>query len=487
MNRLLLAILLLVSSFPAWSVGMGVEDARHLLNRIGFGATPEAIAEYARLPRQTAVERILAPVSTEVRVTPPADAIEYIPRSRLRSQRMQGGDAKDAVHKEMLRRGFLLRGWWVEEMLAARTPPQQLRERMTLFWHNHFVSALQKVKMPSLMYEQNRLFRQEGMGNFDALLRMAVKSPSMLVYLDAATSRKGEPNENLARELLELFTLGEGHYSEQDVKEAARALTGWSVDLETGRFVFRRPIHDEGEKVFLGRQGRFDGDDILDILLSRREMAEFIVTKLWREFVSPEPDLGEVQRIAREWRSSGYAMRNVLSSLFKSAAFWAPQNRGLLIKSPVDLIVGTLHTFGNHRVDGLPLAFAMAQLGQDLFNPPNVKGWPGGEAWINSNTLLLRKQMIERILRSEGKDRPRNQDKENAMREQGGMGDEFQLKRRFMSAIAEISIDQSTWMRRMQQQGLQNTQVLLALPEAYPAGSIADVRSLLLDVGYQLR
>jgi uncharacterized protein (DUF1800 family) len=221
----------------------------------------------------------------------------------------------------------------------------------------------------------------------------------MIVYLDNASNRKAQPNENFAREVMELFTLGEGHYTERDIKEAARAFTGWSIEPETAEFKFRRLQHDYGSKSVLGRSGDLDGDNVLDLLLAQPETAQFITAKLWREFVSPDPDPAEVKRIAARFRESGYDIKVALRSMLTSAAFYAPQNRGCLIKSPVDLAVGTVQLFEVQTGDLIPFALLTAGLGQNLFSPPNVRGWPGGEAWINSTTLLMRKQFVERLFR----------------------------------------------------------------------------------------
>jgi len=292
--------------------------------------------------------------------------------------------------------GLELRAWWLREMLATESP---LTERMTLFWHGHFATSQQKVRSNQLMYRQNVLLRREALGNFGTLLHAIARDPAMLVYLDNAGSRRGAPNENFAREVMELFTLGEGRYGEADVKEAARAFTGWSLERGTGEFTYRRIWHDYGEKTVLGRKGRFDGDDILDVLLERPETARFIAAKLWREFISPQPDAAEVERWAQVFREARYEVKPLLRAIFLSKAFWAEENRSALVKSPVDLAVGTMRASGMNPFDLRPAVFACASLGQNLFAPPNVKGWPGGNAWIDSATLLARKQWLERIFR----------------------------------------------------------------------------------------
>ena len=200
---------------------------------------------------------------------------------------------------------------------------------------------------------------------------------------------------------MELFTLGEGRYTEQDVKEAARAFTGWSLDRETGRYLFRPALHDYGVKTVLGKSGRFDGDDVLDILLARPETAEYVTAKLWREFVAPDVDPAEVRRIAARFRNSHYDVRVVLKAILTNDAFYAAEHRGVLVKSPVELVVGTLRVFELQPGQPLPFAIAAAGMGQNIFAPPNVKGWPGGEAWINTTTLLARKQFVDRIMRAD--------------------------------------------------------------------------------------
>src|SRR5205085_7359030 len=249
---------------------------------------------------------------------------------------------KKMFQQEQIREGLELRGWWVGEMLST---PSSLTERMTLFWHNHFVSSQQKVRLAELMYRQNATLRANALGNFATLLHAIARDPAMVIYLDSAQNRKGSPNENFAREVMELFTVGEGHYSEQDIKEAARAFTGWSIDRQSGEFLFRRFIHDDGIKTVLGRSANLDGDDVLEILLAQPATAEFITRKLWREFVSPEPDELVVQRIAERFRDSHYDIKVALHDLLSSDAFYASSNRAVLIKSPIELVVGTLRQF----------------------------------------------------------------------------------------------------------------------------------------------
>jgi len=375
---------------------MGYDDARHLLARAGFGPTDAEVRSYAVLPRNEAVARLLRDTRTTTVTPPPAFALDTGPLQRL------GRDAtpeeRKAYQQEQVRHGLELRAWWVQEMLVTPSP---LTERMTLFWHNHFVSSQQKVRTARLMYVQNALLRANALGNFGTLLHAASKDPAMLVYLDSAQNRRGQPNENFAREVMELFTLGEGHYSEQDVKEAARAFTGWSLDRETGQYLFRPGVHDAGAKSVLGRSGNFDGDAVLEILLAQPSTAEFVTAKLWREFVSPDPDPREVKRIAQSFRNSNYDIKVALRELLESDAFWAREHRGTLVKSPVEFVVGTLRQLEVEPPSGLPFAILAAGMGQNVLSPPNVKGWPGGNVWIDTNTLLARKQFVDRVARAD--------------------------------------------------------------------------------------
>ncbi len=398
--RLLIAAFLFALAFaasPAGAAALSYDDARHLLNRTGFGATDEEIRRFADMTREQAASTLLAEARTTAVTPPPAWTRDTGPLRYPRGQDASPEERK-RFQQEQVRDGLELRGWWIGEMLDTPSP---LTEKMTLFWHNHFVSAQQKVKLALLMYRQNVTLRENALGHFGDLLHAIARDPAMVIYLDNAQNRRGTPNENFAREVMELFTLGEGHYGEQDIKEAARAFTGWSLDRETGRFMFRPFIHDYGSKTVLGCTGHLDGDDVLDILLAKPETAEFITRKLWREFVSPDPDEREVKRIAARFRDSRYDIKVALRALLTSDAFYAPRNRGSLVKSPVDLVVGTIHQFGMHPGETVPFAVAAAGMGQNLFGPPNVKGWPGGDAWINTSTLLARKAFLDRLFRAD--------------------------------------------------------------------------------------
>ena len=475
--KILITLLLAACSLTLQAAPIGIDGARHLLERSGFGAPPALLAEYSRLERAQAVERLLNGKESGLQRRPPE-----IPYERPGSLKNLSEDERKVAQRERVREGGEMRAWWAGEMLRAPSAQDALRERMTLFWHNHFVSSQQKVKSGTLMLRQNQLLRRYALGNFGGLLHAVAKDPAMLVYLDGATNRKASPNENFAREVMELFTLGEGHYKEQDIKEAARAFTGWSFAPPTGDYLWRPALHDDDEKMILGRRGNFDGDAVLDILLGQPATAKFIAGKLWREFVSPLPEAQQVSRIAAALRGAGYEIRPALRAVFMADAFWAPGNRGSLIKAPVDFIIGTTRTLAVDVPDALPLAFALRNLGQDLFAPPNVRGWPGGEAWINATTLLARKQFIERLLRAGDMERVAMQ-----RREPEGVADG---KARMVDAMRQIHFDSAGWLTSYRDfSGPQLA--LLALP---PVQEIADkqlglpfLRTLLLDPVFQLK
>jgi len=391
-----LVLLAAVPALPSGARALDYEEARHLLSRTGFGATDAEIRELAPLSQVQAVRRLLRE-ARRTPVTEPPAWTEEPPLPRVRPRLMSTAQRK-SLREKARGQALELKAWWYWEMIATPSP---LSERMTLFWHNHFTSALRKVRSPHLIYRQNALLRRHALGNFRELLHAVARDPAMIVYLDDATNRVGKPNENFARELLELFTLGEGQgYGERDVKEAARAFTGWGIDRFTGAYVFRPRLHDDGIKTFLGRSGRWDGDDIIDILLAEPRVAVHVTEKLWREMVSETPDAQAVARVAGRFRASGYDISVALEEILTSREFRDPAVRGTLVKSPVELLVGTVRMFELPlRRRGHLLPLIGRRLGQDLMNPPNVKGWPGGTAWITADSLLMRRQIMERLTR----------------------------------------------------------------------------------------
>lgn len=392
-KQIFAAALFCVISGPADALTF--EQARHLLARTGFGlASPAEIEAILPLGYEQAVDRILDGVKTEA--TTPVPEFMATPSSRPR------GKEKTAENRKAFRRLVnsdkkALKSWWVREMVTTASP---FTEHMVLFWHNHFVSEMRKVKLGNMMYQQNAIFRKQALGNFATMVRDVSKGPAMLVYLDGNKNKRGKPNENFAREFLELFTMGEGQgYTEQDIKEAARAFTGWAVNPKTGKFVFNKKQHDTDRKTIFGRSGNFDGDDVIDLVLSRDRPAVFIIEKLWQEFVSQKLDSVEIHKIADQFRGSKYNIRDAMKGILMSKGFRQPSVVGQLIKSPVELIIGS---FRLTEIEALPASRVqnqLRQLGQDILDPPDVKGWRGHQNWITSETILKREQFANFFMR----------------------------------------------------------------------------------------
>jgi uncharacterized protein (DUF1800 family) len=395
MKRLFYLAFLCLAVSANQAMALTFDEARHLLARTGFGQPARfEIERLMQYSQDSAVEEVFSWVISKPMTQPAGEIDDPLPARDERKAMSE--KEKAAFRKEVQERNLALKAWWWGEMLATDSP---FTEHMALFWHNYFTSSLQKVKWPGFLYRQNLLFRQYALGNFGQLLKEIVKDPAMVLYLDGQTNRKGQPNENFARELMELFTLGEGHYTEQDVKEAARAFTGWSFDPKMGEVVFNPKAFDPGAKRVLGQSVQ-TGDDVVRVLLERPETARHLVLRFWREFISPDPDEGEVLRLSALLRDNNYEIRPLLKAMFTLPAFWAKENRGTLTKSPVELTVGSLRMLGIKKADNKRLAQLGRALGQDLFDPPNVKGWPGGEAWISSTTLSRRELFLRRLMRA---------------------------------------------------------------------------------------
>jgi uncharacterized protein (DUF1800 family) len=286
---------------------------------------------------------------------------------------------------------------WLYRMIFT---PHPLRERMTLFWHNHFATSNVKVQNPALMQRQNDLLRAHAVGDFRALLTAMGKDPAMLIWLDSTINRKAKPNENYAREVMELFSLGRGQYSEQDIRETSRAFTGWYVIRDQFAVVPRQ--HDDGSKTILGRTGKWSGDDIPGILLEQPACAEFICRKLFRHFISETqvPSDRLIAPLARAFRESGYQLQKPIAMILRSNLFFDPIARRRLVKSPVDFAVGTIRSLEilNPTVRTSALAESCSRMGQSLYAPPNVAGWDGGRAWINSTAMLARANLALGLL-----------------------------------------------------------------------------------------
>jgi uncharacterized protein (DUF1800 family) len=369
------------------------QRVQHLLRRAGFGYSAAELEEYVRLGVDGTVDRLLNPAgvddsATDATVTSILTAFATI----------------DPMDQDLKRaqREALFRAWYVR-MTASRRP---LLERMTYFWHDHFATALAKVDRPDYMQRQNDTIRANALGSFRDLLLSVARDPAMLVYLDNRSNVKARPNENYARELLELHTLGQGNgYTETDIKETARALTGWRI--ENGDAIFTPSRHDTGEKTVLGKRGAFDEIGIVDLLAAHPGTAEYVCDKLVRFFVRPDGDAALARRAADRFMATGGNIREVMRTILLADEMYSAAAYRSQIKSPTELIVGAeraleLATDGRGEID------VARRMGQLLYEPPNPAGWTGGPEWVNATTMLARSNFANDItgLRKVGADVP---------------------------------------------------------------------------------
>ncbi|HPF41414.1 MAG TPA: DUF1800 domain-containing protein [Phycisphaerae bacterium] len=372
------------------------DQAAHLLRRAGFGGTPEQIDFLHQKGRDGAVDYLvdferIRDEAIPVRIEEYRRQLEGgrgLDREERQKRRMAVQQASRLQFARVTR-------WWVEKMTSSSRP---LQEKLVLFWHGHFTSGFREVKSSGALYQQNQLFRRNAHGNFRSLLLAVTEDPAMIIYLNTQQNRKGKPNENYARELMELFTMGEGEYTERDIKEAARAFTGISIDRRTGKSIYRANQHDFGKKTFLGKTGDFHPADIIDIILEQPATAEYMARKFWEFFAyeNPEPEI--VHALADTLRKNRYEIKPMLTAMFRSDAFYSQRARFTHIKSPIELLVGTMRTLEITPVDTEAMVFGLQTMGQTPMQPPNVKGWDGGETWITSSTLFNRYNVLGRLL-----------------------------------------------------------------------------------------
>jgi len=373
--------------------------AAHLLRRAGFGGTAAEIDEFAGLSREDAADRLLNYDAVD---NSALDARIAAANFNL-NYSTKGGTALD------------MQRWWLTRMAYTARP---LQERMTLIWHGLLTSQLSKVgaQFARLMVAQNELYRSNALAQYDALIQAVSKDPAMLYYLDNIDSTKAHPNENYARELMELFTLGVGNYSEQDIRESARAFTGWRItprpntgDLEKDlaswnpQFVLAAAQHDSGVKTFLGHTGNLDGTDIVDIIMQQPAAGRFITTRLFKEFANYDPAPATIDRLVGVWDSSGHSIKAIVRAILVSDEFYSLQSYRGFVRSPVELIVGAVRGL-QIETDFAPVASQeFRTMNQALFEPPNVAGWPGGDSWLSSSTLFARANFLDVFLFPRGR------------------------------------------------------------------------------------
>jgi uncharacterized protein (DUF1800 family) len=392
-------VLLLPSVAGAQALEFGTAAAEHLLNRAGFGGTPEEVARLVALGAEAAVDQLLDSSALGSDSGLPVFLTEDTRRRPDRDEaRAMSDDERRKMQQEMRRLDqaqlFRFRNWWIDRMVNTRAP---VEEKMTLFWAGHFTSSQRDVRNSVHMIQQNQILREHALGSFRLLLHSVARDPAMLEYLDNNRNRKNAPNENFAREVMELFTLGLGNYTEEDIREAARAFTGWSFTGD--RFVLNERQHDFGEKTVLGRKGKWNGDQVLDILLDQPAAPRFVASRILGFFVTPDPPEVMVERYAALLRKHEWNLKPVMRALFLDPEFYSEAFAFSRILGPVEYAVSIARKLpGSQRPPGFMIAIACDGLGQSLFAPPNVKGWEGGEAWITTSTLLERGNLAQALV-----------------------------------------------------------------------------------------
>ena len=379
--------------------------AAHLLRRAGFGGTPTDVARYAGLSMHDAVASLVNfPSTANLPATPILPDETGIDRQIvgrvMADRRHTAGDPEFknlAKQRRMLEQDGITATqlWWLDRMIATPAP---LQEKMAFFWHGHFTTAaIQKQVTPREIVAQNALFREFALGNAHELTQRISIDPAMLKYLDNRLNEAAHPNENFARELMELFTLGIGNYTENDVRESARAWTGYRIRRNTDEVWLNSNLHDDGSKTFLGHTGNFAGREIVDVIFGQPATASFLATKLLKFFVYDDPEPELVASVAALLRKNDFNLHPVMATLLASNVFYSERAYRALVKSPVEFVVGSYRLFGIAHADKQALG-ALRRMNQVLFYPPNVKGWAGGNAWINTSTVLARENFANALM-----------------------------------------------------------------------------------------
>jgi len=376
---------------------LDTEDARHLLVRTGIGSSVGDVLSYTGMRRIDAVEALVAGMQTQPGIPMPEFTRRPVPHYHLRGQ--LGDDFRVQFNRQRNQEITRLRQWWVLNMLETTSPQT---ERLVLFWHDLFATNYRNTNRQSLaMARQNQTFRQLGFGSWEQLLKQMIRDAALLDFLDANSNHRKSPNENLARELLELFTLGEGAYSEATVREAARSLTGYSTHLfHNLEFRLRTGVQDRDEKILFGQRGSFDADDLVEIILQQPAAARFLATRFWHAFVADtEPETDWLDWQAEQFRRSDYDISELYRHVLLSDAFWDERYRAAMVKSPVDLLVGTARTLEYPKHQWRKMPRQLARLGMNLFAPPDVSGWSEGAGFISAGRLLERYKAVRKLLR----------------------------------------------------------------------------------------
>jgi uncharacterized protein (DUF1800 family) len=374
----------------------GPRQAAHLYRRAGFGGSPADVARATAAGMRGAVDALIRFPDTSALPTAPPDLVSdrIGPEERRELRATETAvEVRKAIARSRRADAIALETWFLDRMIQSPAP---LQEKMTLFWHGHFTSSYQKGITAQALVDQNNLFRANALGNIRDLTLAVSQDPAMLRYLDNAQNVKAHPNENYARELMELFTLGIGNYTETDVRESARAFTGWNLDRNF-QFIDRPLQHDDGSKTFLGRTGNFTGRDIVEIIFTQPAAARLFATRLLAFFVYSDPEPQLIDAVAAQLRAANFTLAPVMATLLRSNVFYSERAYRALVKSPVEFVVGSCRLFAVTS-SNVAMLGALARMGQRLFYPPDVKGWDGGAAWLNSQTLLARENFASGLM-----------------------------------------------------------------------------------------
>jgi uncharacterized protein (DUF1800 family) len=380
-------LVLLLFYNPAFA--LTIDESKHLLLRAGFAAQPDLMSTLISLDKPRAVDYLLN-LNPKTMIVPECVHKKLPPGKERKALSKEARKALQKTQRECIK---LLKSAYLEYLVQDRAV---LTSQMTLFWHNLFTSAFRKVKHVNLIFAQHQTLQTHALGNFDQLLNAIVKDPAMLIYLDNVSNTKQRPNENLARELLELFTLGEGNYTEQDVVSAAKALTGLGVDRNNYQQNFRAKRHDNSVKEIFGGVKIKDSKQLITAILSNVQSSRYITEKIWLHFISKVNDEQQAElakRFAKDWN-----IKKLVKHILLSEAFW--QDQGQMVKSPVELVVGSGKMFGDVKITSKRMQRMARQMGQNVFDPPNVKGWPSGSAWVDANKLIIRQQYSNQLIRA---------------------------------------------------------------------------------------
>src|ERR1700761_7991404 len=360
---------------------------KHLYARAGFGIRFEDLHNHENWSAKKAVKKLFEASEKDEPILVLAENIDLRVKTKDQTDEQKRMLQEERNHQEKA-----LNDAWMQQLSQTDA---QLREKMTLFWHNHFACNIGNAYHQQQL---NNIERTNALGNFKTLLLQVWQSPTMLQFLNNQQNQKGHPNENFARELMELFTLGRGNYTEQDIKESARSFTGWAFNDKLNEYAFNPRVHDDGIKTFMGQTNNFCGEDIINIILANKQTALFISTKLYRYLVNEVPDAAHINQMADVFYKANYEIKPLLEFVFTADWFYDDKNTGNLVKSPVDLLVGLNRQFYiSYQNPDVLLQFQRA-LGQVLFRPPNVAGWPGGRNWIDSSSLMYRMKIPSTIL-----------------------------------------------------------------------------------------